>query len=173
MYCVNSNKWVNFIFIRKYCKETRSFQEKLTQLEIFLHDRLSWRSWQISSLCASVHTWQAESNKNTQCNAHTAHCKTSSTKHPACLADFGICTMGSPVCNAIQCIVKRRLDNNCFDDIAAELRNLQINKLIISAEAPLNLGQNLWVGLQCAAIVAFRCTILPLANYFACSQITR
>ena len=40
--CVNSpKKWVNFIFIRKFCKETRCFQEKFTQLEIFLHDRRS------------------------------------------------------------------------------------------------------------------------------------
>ena len=49
--CVNlPNKWVNFIFLRKFCKETRCFLEKFTQLEIFLHDRRSWRSRQISSL---------------------------------------------------------------------------------------------------------------------------
>ena len=32
--CVNSsNKWVNFIILRKFCKEMRCFLEKITQLE--------------------------------------------------------------------------------------------------------------------------------------------
>ena len=30
-----------FIFIRKFCKETRCFHEKFTQFEIFLHDHQS------------------------------------------------------------------------------------------------------------------------------------
>ena len=31
--CVNLlNKWVNFIFLRKFCKKTQCFQEKFTQM---------------------------------------------------------------------------------------------------------------------------------------------
>ena len=45
------NKWVNFKFIHKFCKETCCFMEKFTQLENFLQDR--W-SRQISSLSAQV-----------------------------------------------------------------------------------------------------------------------
>ena len=49
--CANlPNKWVNFIFICKFCKKMRCFHEKFTQFELFLHDRRSRRSRQISSL---------------------------------------------------------------------------------------------------------------------------
>ena len=37
-----------------YCKETRCFQEKFTQLEMFLHARRSWRWRQISRLYVQV-----------------------------------------------------------------------------------------------------------------------
>ena len=53
--CVNlPNKSVSFIFQRKFHIETRCFLEKFTQLEKFLHDSWSWRSWQISSLVKYV-----------------------------------------------------------------------------------------------------------------------
>ena len=52
--CVNlPNIWVNYIFLRKFCKETHCFLEKITQLETILHDRRSRRSRLISSLLAS------------------------------------------------------------------------------------------------------------------------
>ena len=43
------NKWVKFIFLHKFCNETR-FLEKFTEVKNNLHDRRSQRSWQISSL---------------------------------------------------------------------------------------------------------------------------
>ena len=45
-----------FHILRKFCKKTCCFQEKFTQLEIFLHDRRSWRSWKISSLVIIDHS---------------------------------------------------------------------------------------------------------------------
>ena len=66
--CVNlPNKWVNFIFIFKFCKETFSFQEKFTQLEIFLHDRQSRRSRQNSSLLA-FWDWYGQKFQNVEKN---------------------------------------------------------------------------------------------------------
>ena len=54
------NKWVNFIFLHKFCKETRCFLEKFTQQEIFLHNHRSWWSWQISSL---GYPWHSSSDQ--------------------------------------------------------------------------------------------------------------
>ena len=49
--CVNlPNIWVNLIFLRKFCKETCCFLEKITQQETILHDRRSRRSRKIPSL---------------------------------------------------------------------------------------------------------------------------
>ena len=47
--CFNlSYNWVKFLFLHNFCKETRHFLEKFTQLKRILHDR---RLRQISSLC--------------------------------------------------------------------------------------------------------------------------
>ena len=40
---------VNFVVLRKFCEKSRCFQGKFTHLEQILHDRLSWRSRQIST----------------------------------------------------------------------------------------------------------------------------
>ena len=44
------NKWVNFIFLHKFCKEMPCFLENLHRWKNFFW---LWRSWQISSLLVS------------------------------------------------------------------------------------------------------------------------
>ena len=70
--CANlPNKWVNFIFICKFCKKTRCFHEKITQLEIFLHDR---RSRQISSLKERTLSYKHKCMWTLPCKyKHTVH----------------------------------------------------------------------------------------------------
>ena len=40
----------NLVVLRILCKKSRCFSGKFTQLAKILHDRRSWRSWQISTL---------------------------------------------------------------------------------------------------------------------------
>ena len=42
---------VNLVLLRKFCMKSRCFLEKFTQIAKILHDRRSWRSRQISTLC--------------------------------------------------------------------------------------------------------------------------
>ena len=44
---------VNLVVLRKWCEKLRCFPVKYTHLEQILHDRRSWRSRQISTLCPS------------------------------------------------------------------------------------------------------------------------
>ena len=44
---------VNLVVLHKLCEKLRCFLEKFTQLAQILHERRSWRSRQISTLCPS------------------------------------------------------------------------------------------------------------------------